>query len=308
MLSIATWNVNSVKARLVHLLDWLRADKPDIVLLQELKCTDETFPAMEIEELGYNLAVCGQKTYNGVGILSKFPLDDIKRGLPGDEADTHARYIEAVVSLPRNQVAGNRWQVTGKESLSSVTRYPLPVTSPTAMRVASVYVPNGQDAASDKFQYKLKFLDRLHAHLKTLLSYDEMLVVGGDYNIAPTDADVHNPKAWEGSVLTHDEVRMRFRKIINLGMYDAFPLVTGDRWQVADKQNLSDTRHPSSVTYTWWDYRAGAFERDDGLRIDHLLLSPQSADCLREYHVKKELRALEKASDHAPVVGQFLVS
>ena len=255
-LTIATWNVNSVKARLAHLLGWLREDKPDIVLLQELKCVNEAFPAMEIEELGYNVAVHGQKTYNGVAILSKFPLEDITRGLPGNEGDTQARYIEAVASLP------------GK-----------------AIRVASVYVPNGQDATSDKFHYKLAFLDRLQAHVKTLRGYDEMLVIGGDYNIAPTDADVHDPKAWEGSVLTHDEVRTRFRKIIHLGLADASFVI----------------RHPSS-DYTWWDYRAGALSRDDGLRIDHLLLSPQAADALSGYEVKKSVRLLEKASDHAPVM------
>ena len=257
--NIATWNVNSVKSRLAHLLDWLRADKPDIVLLQELKCVDEAFPAMEIEDLGYNLALHGQKTYNGVAILSKFPLSDITRGLPGNEGDEQARYIEAVVSLPKS-----------------------------AFRVASVYVPNGQTTDSEKFPYKLRFLEHLHAHLKTLLTFDEAFVIGGDYNIAPTDADVHDPKAWEGSVLTHDDVRKAFRRMINLGIYDAAAL------------------KPSHTSpYTWWDYRNNAFARDDGLRIDHLLLSPQAADCLEKYEVNKSLRALEKASDHTPVIGHF---
>ncbi len=262
MLTIATWNVNSVKARLQHLLGWLAAEKPDIVLLQELKCVDDAFPAMEIEALGYNIATHGQKTYNGVAILSKFPLEDITRGLPGDEADTQARYIEAVVSLPG-----------------------------AAMRVASVYVPNGQTADSDKFAYKLRFLERLEAHARQLVSYGEMLVIGGDYNIAPTDADVHNPAAWEGSVLTHDAVRGAFRRLLNLGLYDAHGLT--------NHQTLT-TNH-----YTWWDYRAGAFDKDDGLRIDHLLLSPQAADCLQACEVHKALRAMEKPSDHAPVVGSF---
>ncbi len=254
-IKIATWNVNSIRSRLAHLLDWLRQDAPDIVLLQELKCTDDVFPAMEIEDLGYNLAIYGEKTYNGVAILSKFKLEDITRGVPGN-GDERARYIEAVIALPGE-----------------------------ALRVASVYVPNGQTADSEKFPYKLGFLDHFTAHMRTLLSYQELLVVGGDYNIAPEDADVHNPKAWKGSVLTHDEVRTRWRRIAHMGMYDAYRLCHKDGG------------------YSWWDYRAGAFANDDGLRIDHLLLSPQAADKLEACEVKKELRALEKASDHAPVMA-----
>ncbi len=258
-ITIATWNVNSIKSRLQHLLDWLRADKPDIVLLQELKCTNENFPAMEIEDLGYNIAVHGEKTYNGVAILSKFPLHDIKKGMTGDDADIQSRYIEAVITLQN-----------------------------AALRVASVYVPNGQTTDSDKFQYKLRFLERFKEHCKTLLSYEEMLVIGGDYNIAPTDEDVHNPKAWQGSVLTLDDVRAAWRRIEHLGMYNAFRLT--------DHQPLA-TGH-----YSWWDYRAGAFERDDGLLIDHLLLSPQAADKIQRCEINKHLRELEKPSDHTPVI------
>lgn len=256
---IATWNVNSVKSRLPHLLDWLKADKPDIVLLQELKCIDDAFPAMEIEELGYNLAIHGEKTYNGVAILSKHRLSDIRRGLPGNEADTHARYIEAVVEIPKG-----------------------------AMRVASVYVPNGQTPDSEKFPYKLAFLDHFYAHMKTLLTYDELLIVGGDYNIAPDDRDVHNIAEWKGTVLTHDEVRQRFRRILNLGIYDAYRLIS-------DKPG----------GFSWWDYRAGAFNNDDGLRIDHHLISAKAADKLTGCHIVKSLRALEKPSDHTPVVAEF---
>ncbi|MDE3015352.1 MAG: exodeoxyribonuclease III [Pseudomonadota bacterium] len=286
-ISIAAWNVNSVKARIVHMLDWLKQDAPDIALLQETKCVDDAFPKMEIEDLGYNLALFGEKTYNGVAILSKFPLEDIRRGLPGDSGDAQARYIEAVVSLPRVTGAGCR--VSDKKGIPSVT--------PQALRVASVYVPNGQDAASEKFQYKLRFLDRLRAHMQTLLAYDEMLVIGGDYNIAPENADVHDPKAWEGSVLTHEEVRRRFRGILHLGMYDA-GVVPGAGCRVSDKKAVSS---PAPL-YTWWDYRNNAFARDDGLRIDHLLLSSQAADALSGWRVEKKLRGLDKASDHAPVV------
>lgn len=256
VVSVATWNVNSVRPRLPQLLDWLKADAPDVVLLQEIKCMNEVFPAMEVEDLGYNIALHGQKTYNGVAILSKFPIDDIVRGLPGDETDVASRYIEAVVSLP------------GK-----------------AMRVASVYVPNGQTADSEKFPYKLSFLDRLAQHLTELLEYGEILVVGGDYNIAPEDVDVHNPAEWRGSVLTHDEVRKRWRRLRNLGLQDAFRLC-----------------QPDAQAFSWWDYRAGAFSRDDGLRIDHLLLSAPAADVLEACVIHKEMRAVEKASDHTPVI------
>ncbi len=250
---IATWNVNSIRSRLQHLTQYLREDKPDVLLLQELKCTEDQFPFMEIEELGYNIAMHGEKTYNGVAILSKFPIDDITRGIP-NYTDEHARYIEAVTGPADNVV-----------------------------RVVSVYVVNGQTADSDKFAYKLQFLDALLAHVKTLRSYDEKIIIGGDYNIAPTDADVAIPSAWVGSVLTHDEVRKRWRTMTNIGIYDA-ALLANDH------------------TFSWWDYRAGAFEKEDGLRIDHLLLSPQAADCMSGYRVEKKLRGLEKPSDHAPVV------
>lgn len=251
--TLATWNVNSVRSRLQHLLGWLKETAPDVVLLQELKCLEEAFPAMEIEELGYNLAIYGEKSYNGVAILSKYPLSDVSRGLAGDESDTQARYIEAVVE------------------------------GPTVMRVASVYVVNGQEVGSEKHAYKLRFLDRLEAHLRTLRTYEETLIVGGDYNIAPEDVDVHNPRFWENSVLTHDSVREKLRRIINMGFYDAAQLT-------------------NSRAFSWWDYRGGALEADDGLRIDLMLLSAQAADRLQSCHVDRNIRELEKASDHAPVV------
>ena len=261
MIKIATWNVNSVKPRLVQLLEWLKTDQPDIVLLQEIKCVPEAFPAMEIEELGYNLALHGQKTYNGVAILSKFPLEDIARGLAGDDTDLQARYVEAVIS-----------------------------TTKGALRVASVYVPNGQTADSEKFPYKLRFLDRLLDHVKTLMTYDEMLVIGGDYNIAPEDKDVYEPLLWRGSVLTHDEVRKKFRRLANLGLYDAYRLCHGDSYE-----------------YSWWDYRGNGFARDNGLRIDHLLISAQSADQLSDCVIEKSMRGVEKASDHTPVIAEFKI-
>lgn len=261
-MQVATWNVNSIKSRLPHLLDWLRTDKPDIVLLQELKCVDDAFPLMEVEELGYNIATHGQKTYNGVAILSRFPLDDITRGLPGNEEDEQARYIEAVACLPDS-----------------------------AVRVASVYVPNGQTTDSDKFQYKLTFLEHLQAHLASLLQHEEKVVIGGDYNIAPDDCDVHDVKKWHGSVLTCDAVRSAWRKIVHLGYYNAIRPVTS----VAS----------NAGQYSWWDYRGGAFDNNDGLLIDHLLLSPQAADVLGDVTINRSLRELEKPSDHTPVLAEL---
>jgi len=255
-LRIATWNVNSIRQRLHILPAWLKEDAPDIVLLQETKVMNDAFPAMEIEELGYNLALHGQKTFNGVAILSKYKLEDVVIALPGDEADDHARYIEAVVNLPGG-----------------------------AMRVISVYVPNGQEVGSDKFNYKLRFLDRLHAHLKQLLTYDEMLVIGGDYNIAPCDIDVYDPISWKDQVLCHPEERKRLRAIEFLGLYDAYRALHKDRQE-----------------FSWWDYRAGAWENGKGLRIDHLLLSAQAMDKLESCEIVSKLRGLEKPSDHTPVM------
>lgn len=255
-LSIATWNVNSVKARFEALLAYLRDTSPDVLLLQETKLVDDAFPRMEIEELGYNLLCHGQKTYNGVAILSKLPLEEERRALPGDEADDQARYLEAVASLPGGQ----------------------------AIRLACVYVPNGQDAASEKFPYKLRFLDRLAAHLATLREEEEMCVIGGDYNVAPYAEDVFDPVHLDGTVCYHPQERARLRGVMHMGYYDAFRLL-----------------HPDAHAFSWWDYRASAFVRNEGLRIDHLLLSPQAADRLAACVIDKELRARDKASDHAPV-------
>lgn len=261
-LTIASWNVNSVKARLPSVLEWLREASPDIALLQELKCEDHAFPRMEIEDLGYNIALHGQKTYNGVAILSKYPLDDVICRLPGDEADAQARYIEAVVSLKGS-----------------------------ALRVASVYVPNGQEVGSDKFRYKLAFLDRLHEHMKSLLAYDEVLVIGGDYNVAPEAADVYDAKALDGTVCFHPDERAKLRGILHLGFADAFRL-----------------KRPHDTQFSWWDYRGGGYERGLGLRIDHLLLSPQATDLLAESWIDETPRRVEKPSDHAPVLCQLRVT
>jgi len=260
-ISIATFNVNSVKARLPNLLAWLDDSRTDIVLLQELKCVDEAFPAMEIEERGYNIATHGQKTYNGVAILSKFPLDDITRGLAGDDEDAQARYIEAVMSLPNG-----------------------------ALRVASVYVPNGQDVASDKFPYKLKFLERLRAHWAERLTYHEVAVLGGDFNVAPAPLDVYDAAALDGSVCYHPLERERLRALMHVGLYDAFRVA-----------------NPTKQQFSWWDYRGNGYERGAGLRIDHLLLSAMAADKLAGCEIDEAPRGQEKPSDHAPVICRLAV-
>ncbi|MDX2094874.1 MAG: exodeoxyribonuclease III [Alphaproteobacteria bacterium] len=260
-ISIATFNVNSIKARLPNLLVWLDAARPDIVLLQELKCLDAAFPAMEIEERGYNIARHGQKTYNGVAILSKFPLDDVTRGLAGDPSDEQARYIEAVASIPNG-----------------------------AIRIASAYVPNGQEIGSDKFSYKLRFLERLRAHWAERLAYHEMAVLGGDFNCAPMPIDVYDPAALDGTVCYHPAERERLRALMHLGFYDAFR-----------------TLHPTTQQFSWWDYRGNGYERGHGLRIDHLLLSAMAADCLTECRIDETPRQQEKPSDHAPVVATLML-
>jgi exodeoxyribonuclease-3 len=255
---IATWNVNSVNARLDLLRGWLADVAPDVVCLQELKCVDEKFPREPIEAMGYNVETHGQKSYNGVAILSKFPLTEVQRGLPGDEDDVQARYIEAVIEAP------------------------LPV------RVASIYLPNGNPVDSEKFPYKLAWLERLQRHAADLLKLEERLVLAGDYNVIPTPQDAKTPQDWTGDALYQPESRAAARALRWLGLTDAQTAVGAD---------------PHAFTY--WDYFRGAFERDNGIRIDHLLLSPQAADVLEACAVCRRERGLEKPSDHAAVMATF---
>ena len=251
---IASWNVNSVKARIGHLVDWLKQAEPDVVCLQEIKCVDEAFPTAEVEALGYNVATHGQKSYNGVAILSKRPFE-VMRGLPGDDADTQSRYIEAEIP-----------------------------TDSGALRVASIYLPNGNPPLTDKYDYKLAWMDRLIAHAQGLLALEEPLVLAGDYNVIPTAKDVHNPAAWEGDALFLPRTRDKFRELLALGFTDAF--------------RACDDREGQ---YTFWDYQAGAWQRNNGIRIDHLLLSPQAADKLQTCVIDKHVRTWEKPSDHVPI-------
>ena len=253
---IATWNVNSVRQRLEHLLGYLRDQQPDVLCLQELKCQDDAFPRLEVESAGYNCAVHGQKTFNGVAILSKRPIEEAKIGLPGDDADSHARYIEAVI----------------------------PSDSGNIVRVASIYLPNGNPAGTEKYTYKLAWMDRLTAHARDLLKLEEPLVLAGDYNVIPDPRDAKDPAAWVRDALFLPETRARFRTLLNLGLTDALRATT-------DADDL----------YTFWDYQAGAWPKNLGIRIDHLLLSSQAADRLAHVEIDKSMRAAEKPSDHVPI-------
>ncbi|MCH8918356.1 MAG: exodeoxyribonuclease III [Proteobacteria bacterium] len=255
MVKIATWNVNSIKARLGHVLEWLKAAAPDVVLLQELKGVAENFPLMEIEDAGYAAAVAGQKTYNGVAILSRTPLEDVTIGLPGDDSDSQARYVEAVTRLDGRMV-----------------------------RIASIYLPNGNPVDTEKFTYKLRWMDRLTDHARALLALEEPVVLGGDYNVIPEDGDVWEPDLWRDDALFRMEVRRKFREILNLGYTESYRAL-----------------HSELGRYSFWDYQGGAWQKDNGLRIDHLLLSPQAADLLVACGIDKSPRDKAKPSDHTPV-------
>jgi exodeoxyribonuclease-3 len=252
---IATWNVNSIRQRLENMLAWLKERAPDIVCLQEIKCVDEAFPREAFESLGYNVAVHGQKAFNGVALLSKLPFDEVAPGLIGDKDDVQARFLEAIVS-----------------------------TKTGALRVVSLYLPNGNPPDTDKYIYKLKWMDRLIAFAHERLKLEEPLVLAGDYNVIPTVADAHRPEMWTNDALFLPQTREKFRTLINLGLTDAI-------------RASSDARD----LYTFWDYQAGAWAKDDGIRIDHLLLSPQAADRLIDAAIDRHVRPWDKPSDHVPV-------
>ena len=255
---IATWNVNSINARLETVTAWFRDCSPDVACLQEIKCVDEAFPREPFEQLGYNVVTHGQKSYNGVALLSKTPLEDVRRGLPGDDGDDHARYLEAVVSGER------------------------------PIRVASIYLPNGNPIGTDKFVYKLAWMERLRRHAAELLAFEEPLALAGDYNVIPEPQDADKPETWTTDALFQPESRAAFRSIKWLGLTDA--------WLQADGT-------PNS--YTFWDYQAGAWRRNHGIRIDHVLLSPQAADRLRGVEIHKDVRGWDKPSDHVPVTVEL---
>jgi exodeoxyribonuclease III len=251
---IATWNVNSIRQRIEPLSAWLREREPDIVCLQETKCVDDAFPREAFESLGYNVAAHGQKTFNGVAILSKLRFDEVTPGLPGDDADDHARFLEATVS-----------------------------TAAGALRVACLYLPNGNPPDTEKYTYKLKWMERLSRYARERLELEEPLILAG-YNVIPTERDVHDPATWAKDALFLPKTRAAFRSLSALGLTDALRATT-------DAAGL----------YTFWDYQAGAWQKNWGIRIDHLMLSPQAADRLVTAGIDKHVRSWERPSDHVPV-------
>ena len=257
-LRIATWNINGIKARIELLLRWLEEERPDIVGLQEIKSIDEGFPRAEIEALGYNIETHGQKSWNGVALLSKIPFDEVHRGLPGDDADEQSRLIEGVFS-----VAGG------------------------VVRVCNIYLPNGNPVDTEKFPYKLAWMDRLNRFVEARLELEEPFVVMGDFNLIPAPIDAHDPDAWWGDALYRPESLEKFRILSNLGMTDALRAVTAEQ------------------AFTFWDFQAGAWRRNAGIRIDHLMLSSQAADRLDEVNIHKDVRGWDRPSDHVPVEGVF---
>ncbi len=249
-MKIASWNVNSLKVRLPHLLDWLATAQPDVVCLQETKLDDPFFPHAEIEAAGYQVAFSGQKTYNGVALLARAPIETVVCGNPHFE-DPQKRLIAGTVG---------------------------------GVRVVCAYMPNGQAVGSDKYHYKLKWLAALHRWLGEELAAHPALALCGDYNIAPDDRDVHDPKAWRGQILCSDEERDAFRRLLDLGLADSFRL-----FDQPDK------------SFSWWDYRMLGFQKNLGLRIDHILLSAPLAARCAEAGIDRAPRKLERPSDHAPV-------
>ena len=253
-MKIATFNINGVKARIETLLTWLAESAPDVAVLQEIKSIDENFPRQAIEDLGYNVETHGQKSFNGVAILSKLPLEDVTRGLPGDDTDEQARWIEATVM--------------GKQ----------------AVRICGLYLPNGNPAPGPKYDYKLAWMERLYRRAQDLIQLEEPAIMCGDYNIIPQPEDAARPEAWTEDALFRPQSREAFRKITALGFTEAFR-----------------ARNQAPEQYSFWDYQAGAWNRNDGIRIDHFLLTPQCADLLNDCWIESEMRGREKPSDHVPV-------
>ncbi|MEP9389108.1 exodeoxyribonuclease III [Mesorhizobium sp. KR9-304] len=258
-MKIVTWNINGVRARIGNLLHWLKEADPDIVCLQEIKTVDEGFPRLEVEALGYHVETNGQKGFNGVAILSKLRFDEVNRGLPGDDADDHARFIEGVFSTDKG-----------------------------ALRVVSLYLPNGNPADDPvKFPYKLAWMERLERWASERLELEEPLVMAGDYNVIPEPIDARFPENWVNDALFQPATRQAFRRLENIGFTEAVRATT------------------DAQVYTFWDYQAGAWQKDNGIRIDHLLLSPEAANFLAGTSIDKHVRAWEKPSDHVPVAVEL---
>jgi exodeoxyribonuclease-3 len=254
-MKIASFNINGITARLPNLLDWLRESAPDVVLLQETKKQDHDFPREEIEALGYNIALHGQKSFNGVAILSRRPIEDVVRGLPGDEGDEQARWIEGTVTGERGTV-----------------------------RLCCLYLPNGNPAPGPKYDFKLAWMERLKARAEALLAAEEPALMAGDWNIIPQEDDAHEPEMWRDDALFLPPSRASYRRILNLGFTEAFRAVD-----------------QAPLNYTFWDFQAGAWAKNNGIRIDHFLLTPQAADRLRDCRIDRYMRGRERPSDHVPI-------
>lgn len=253
-MKIATWNINGIKARLDNLLTWLKEFEPDIACLQEIKSVDDHFPRLEIESLGYHVETHGQKSFNGVALLSKKSPEEILRGLPGDDLDEQARFMEGVYSYNKGVI-----------------------------RVSSLYLPNGNPVDSEKYPYKLNWMRRLERFTKERLKLEEPFILAGDYNVISTARDAKTPEQWVGDALFLPQTRAAFQRIVHLGLSDAIRTVSDE------------------PDYTFWDYQAGAWPKNNGIRIDHVLLSPEAADRLESAFIQKEVRSWEKPSDHVPV-------
>lgn len=260
-MKIASYNINGIKARLPAVTDWLKEAEPDVAIFQEIKSIDENFPREHFEDMGYNVETHGQKSFNGVALISKLPLEDVVRGLPNPEGagrdgvdDEEARYIEATV------------------------------VGESAVRICGLYLPNGNPVGTEKFDYKLRWMERLHARAEELLALEEPFLMAGDYNVIPQAEDAARPEAWKDDALFQPESRAAFWRLQNLGLTEAF---------------RARTQAPEN--YTFWDFQRGAWQRNDGIRIDHFLLSPQCADLLTDCQIDKEVRGREKPSDHVPI-------
>ena len=258
-MKIATFNINGIKARIETLTKWLEQAQPDVALLQEIKSVDEAFPREHFEDMGYRVETHGQKSFNGVAILSKLPLEDVTRGLPGDDSDEQARWIEATV-----------------------------MGDTQAVRLCGLYLPNGNPAPGPKYDYKLAWMKRLEERAKQLLADETPALMAGDYNVIPQAEDAAKPDSWRDDALFMPQTREAFRRIVNLGFTEAF---------------RARTQGPGH--YSFWDYQAGAWQRNNGIRIDHFLLTPSCADLLVDCYIDKDARAMDKPSDHVPVLVEL---
>ena len=279
---LATWNVNSLKVRLPHVIDWLATADCDVLCLQETKLTDDKFPAAELQAAGYSTVFSGQKTYNGVAILSRLPMRDASYGMP-DFADEQKRVIAATIEAPARASAGpSLGSSTGPDAAASTA------SNAATVRVVCAYIPNGQSLESDKYRYKLDWLDGLQDYMGAQTATHAHTALLGDYNIAPEDRDVHDPAVWQGQVLVSAPERAHFQKLLDAGFTDCFRLF----------------EQPEKL-YSWWDYRMLGFRRNAGMRIDHILASPALAATCRACVIDKAPRKREQPSDHTPVVADF---